>query len=224
MRTFLRNFLIVAVLLLLLVGAVAAWWLARVKAIHDREHMYDDLIKIVAKEHNVDPLLIRAVIWRESRFARHAQGTSGERGLMQLMPKTALEWAKKNNHIDFKESDLYEPLTNIKAGTFVLARGLEKWKDRDNPVPFALAEYNAGRSRVLGWIDPDKPTSGRAFYERIDYPTTRRYVWIIERKYQEYKWREANPNWWWWPYEQLNDLTTSEDDPTILPESPSGSG
>ncbi|HSI82245.1 MAG TPA: lytic transglycosylase domain-containing protein [Candidatus Methylacidiphilales bacterium] len=211
----LRRLLIIFSLLFALAGGAFGYYLYVVKERQKMEHQYDHLIDIAAREQKVDPYLIRAVIWRESRFKRFARGTSGERGLMQLMPATAREWAKKNNHADFKEDDLFNEYVNIQAGVYTLARGLQKWADRDNPIPFALAEYNAGRSRVHSWIDPGNPTSARAFYERIDIPSTRRYVWIIERKYQEYLWREQNPNWWWWPYEFLNNLTSSEDDPTV---------
>jgi hypothetical protein len=54
-------------------------------------------------------------------------------------------------------------------------------------VPFALAEYNAGRSKALEWVDPDNPGSHLAFVARISYPTTRSYVQEIVAKRDQYQ-------------------------------------
>src|SRR5213075_2527174 len=67
-----------------------------------RFQQYDKLILSVAAEHQLDPMLVKAVVWRESRFDRQKVGSAGERGLMQVSPKAANEWAHENKVTDFK--------------------------------------------------------------------------------------------------------------------------
>ena len=57
---------------------------------------HDVLIRSVAEEHGVDPMLVKAVVWRESRFDPRKVGTAGERGLMQLTEGAASEWVREN--------------------------------------------------------------------------------------------------------------------------------
>src|SRR2546427_8206112 len=60
-----------------------------------RFQKYDKLTLSVAAEHELDPMLVKAVVWRESRFDRKKYGTAGERGLMQVSEKAANEWARE---------------------------------------------------------------------------------------------------------------------------------
>ncbi len=67
-----------------------------------RFQQYDPIISAVAAEHRLDPMLVKAVAWRESRFDTHKVGTTGERGLMQVSAKAANEWAQQNKIADFQ--------------------------------------------------------------------------------------------------------------------------
>lgn len=162
------------------------------------EHKYDPHISNVVRLYPVDPLLVRSVIWRESNFDPTILGRAQERGLMQVTPTAGREWAKSAKVDNFHEDDLYDPYTNIRAGTWYLTRALRRYADRDDPISFALAEYNAGRSNVLRWIDPENPMSGEAFMARMDYPSTRRYVETIKARYQYYQDTNADPIWKQW--------------------------
>jgi hypothetical protein len=82
-----------------------------------RFHQYDRLIRSVALEHHLDPMLVKAVVWRESRFDPKKQGTHGERGLMQVTNVAANEWARENKIAGFNPDQLFEPKTNLEAGT-----------------------------------------------------------------------------------------------------------
>src|SRR2546430_11812042 len=62
-----------------------------------RFQQYDRLIRAVAVEHQLDPMLVKAVVWRESRFDPKKYGSHGERGLMQGSENEANEWARENN-------------------------------------------------------------------------------------------------------------------------------
>ena len=185
-------------LLLLLLTALAGevallYWRAQ----QPKEKPCDPIIVAVARDTGVDPLLIRALIWRESKFDPMTHGTAAdERGLMQVTPTVGQMWAKANKITDFKPDDLYDSRTNIRAGTWYLARSLRLWNKTDDPVPFALAEYNAGRSNALKWVDPASPTDHTAFLQRITFPTTRKYVEDILNRRDEYKGTLAGNRWY----------------------------
>ena len=161
-----------------------------------KESPYDPIIVQVAHDTGVDPFLIRALIWRESRFNPLTHGTADEHGLMQVTPEVGQMWAKANKLTNYKDDDLYNPATNIRVGTWYLNRSIKRWSQTDDPISFALAEYNAGRSNALKWVDPNDPQSHLAFLDRITYPTTRRYVEVILTKREQYRVSLANNRWY----------------------------
>src|ERR1700758_1620318 len=149
-----------------------------------RFHQYDRLIRAVELENHLDPMLVKAVVWRESRFDPRKHGSHGERGLMQVSEKAAKEWARENKIDNFKVEQLFDAKTNLEAGTWYLHRAFERWEAQSDPTPFALAEYNAGASRAERWSGrntaADIPV--KQFLQNIDFPGTRKYVdSIIER-------------------------------------------
>jgi soluble lytic murein transglycosylase len=144
-----------------------------------RYSAHDDLIRETARKSGVDAALIKALIWRESAFHADKVGTSGERGLMQIGEAAAMDWARAMKIETFVPTDLFEPRTNLEAGTWYLKRALDKWKGKDDPLPFALAEYNAGASRLDRWIAATgvgSKADARDLLNAIDFPGTRRYV------------------------------------------------
>jgi soluble lytic murein transglycosylase len=151
-----------------------------------RFHQYDPIITSVATEHRLDPMLVKAVVWRESRFDRNKYGTAGERGLMQVSAKAANEWARENKIENFNVDDLFDTKTNLEAGSWYLRRALDHWQIESEPVPFALAEYNAGASRAQRWVGGDG-ISANQFLNNIDFPATRSYVQSILNRYEFYK-------------------------------------
>ena len=154
-----------------------------------RFHQYDRLIRSVASEHHLDPMLVKAVIWRESRFDPKKRGTHGERGLMQVSELAANEWARENKIAGFNPDQLFEPKTNLEAGTWYLHRAMEHWNHQSDPTPFALAEYNAGATRARRWSGGNgvAEITERTFLQKIDFPATRRYVESIIDRYNFYK-------------------------------------
>jgi soluble lytic murein transglycosylase len=132
---------------------------------------------------------VKAVVWRESRFDPGKHGSHGERGLMQVSEKAANEWAHENKIDNFKVEQLFDPKTNLEAGTWYLQRAFERWEVHSDPTPFALAEYNAGASRVERWSGgiggSNIPVN--QFLQNIDFPGTRRYVDSIIQRHQFYQ-------------------------------------
>jgi soluble lytic murein transglycosylase len=156
-----------------------------------RFQQFDAMIQSVATEHQLDPMLVKAVVWRESRFDPQKIGTAGERGLMQVSEKAATEWAHQNKVDNFQVEDLFNAKTNLEAGTWYLRRAAERWKVQSDPLPFALAEYNAGASRAQRWAGGNETVSipPNDFIQNIDFPTTRKYVESILDRYHFYQHR-----------------------------------
>ncbi|SRR6266545_359404 len=154
-----------------------------------RFHQYDPLIRSVAIEHHLDPMVVKAVVWRESRFDPRKHGSAGERGLMQVSEKAADEWARENKIDNFRVEQLFDPKTNLEAGAWYLRRALERWKAQSDPMPFALAEYNAGASRAQRWSGGDTVDTipVQKFLQSIDFPATRKYVESIIARYEFYQ-------------------------------------
>lgn len=149
----------------------------------NRTHRFDDLIIRISQEQGLDPRVVSALIWKESRFKPDAVGTVGEIGLMQVTELVGHEWAYSAGIENFTAHDLFRPETNIRAGTWYLARALNDWSNRSDPLPYALAQYNAGRSNVLRWAKDDDGLS-HLFIQRITFPGTRDYVEDILRRYR----------------------------------------
>ncbi len=173
-----------------------------------RESVYDPIIVNVARNEGVDPFLIRALIWRESKFDPLTHGLADEHGLMQVRPDVGQMWAKANKVEDYNDDKLYDPETNIRVGTWYLNRSLKRWSQTDDPATFALAEYNAGHSNALKWVDPLAPLSHTAFFDRITFPGTRKYVQMILAQRERYA-RELAHDRWYKPDLDASGTTTS---------------
>ncbi len=169
--------------IILLGGLVALVerWLAR------REHSQDAHILAAARKYGVDPALVKAVVWRESWFDPRARGRAGEIGLMQIREEAAGEWAKAEGVLLFTHRQLYDPGKNTLAGTWYLRKLLGRYARTDNPVPYALADYNAGRTHVLQWIKGASATNSAAFIDQIGFPGTREYVQAVMARRRQYQ-------------------------------------
>lgn len=148
-----------------------------------RIHLYDTLIVMVAREHGLDPRLVSSVIWIESRFDPVRVGKAGEVGLMQVTEAAGWEWARASGMTFFAKCDLYAPEVNLRAGTWYLARAVSRWSHFSDPLPYALAEYNAGPSNARRWAEIGGSDS-RRFWESITYPGTQRYVRDVLKRYR----------------------------------------
>jgi len=173
-------------LVLVIIGVLLAayfverWRRARIEASQDKN------ILAASRKHGVDPALIKAVIWRESRFNPRARGTKGETGLMQIMENTGREWAGANRVALVSSHVLFDAEKNIDCGSWYLRKLLGRYQQTDNPLPYALADYNAGRGNVLKWMKGSATTNSVAFVEQIGFPSTREYVRAVMRRRVKY--------------------------------------
>ncbi|MBA3544316.1 MAG: transglycosylase SLT domain-containing protein [Chthoniobacterales bacterium] len=154
-----------------------------------RFQQYDQLIHVVSASNDLDPMLVKAVVWRESRFDPNKLGGAGERGLMQVSEIAAREWVEENRIENFRVEELLDPKINLEAGAWYLHRAMRHWQAAKDPTPFALAEYNAGASRAQRWAGGDgrKPISAKTFQKNIDFPGTKNYVGSILDRYRFYQ-------------------------------------
>ena len=152
-----------------------------------REKKFYPEIRAAAKRYGVDPMLDKAVVWRESRFRSETRGSKGEIGLMQIQEDAAREWAEAEHISTFEHEHCLNPLTNVFAGTFYLGKLLKRYARTDNPLPYALADYNAGRGNVLKWTAGAGATNSAVFIEQIGFPGTKQYVRSVMRRYAFYR-------------------------------------
>jgi soluble lytic murein transglycosylase len=154
---------------------------------------FDSLIVKVAREYDLDPRLIKAVVWRESRFQADMVGRNGERGLMQVSEYAARDWAAAKGLPALRPEQMFVPELNLEVGTWYLSKAVQRWNGEDDAVPFGLAEYNAGKSRVDRWVRTalqrgnGRPVTAQSFQDSIDFPSTARYVRTILARYDFYK-------------------------------------
>ena len=152
-----------------------------------RENSQDDVILAAAARYGVDAALIKAVVWRESWFNPFAVGKAGEIGLMQVSDLAAHEWADSEGITFFVSSQLFDPAKNVQAGTWYLRKAIRRYDQADDPIPYALADYNAGRANVLRWLSGAASTNSKAFIDQIGFPTTKHYVTSVMKRYEHYK-------------------------------------
>jgi soluble lytic murein transglycosylase len=134
---------------------------------------HDDIIRQQAEAKALDPALIAAVIYVESRF-RDQTSPAGAKGLMQILPSTADYIARKSGGTQFVQGDLATPQINISYGSWYLRYLLSHYGGNEL---LALAAYNAGEGKVDGWR-AEARLRGERFRvaAHIPFPETRHYV------------------------------------------------
>lgn len=141
-----------------------------------------------ARQRDLDPFLVAALIRQESEFDPRAVSVSNAIGLMQVMPATGRELGRRVGVRRVYVSSLKNPNLNLNLGTYYLRRQLDA---RNGSIEETLAGYNAGPSRIpvwKGWADFREPAE---FVETIPFGQTRDYVQIILRNADVYRWLYA---------------------------------
>jgi soluble lytic murein transglycosylase len=135
---------------------------------------YDVIVRGHAANYKLDPALLAAVIYQESKFRATVVSASGAIGLMQLLPETARGIALRTGGIGFRDADLYNPEINVRYGSWYLRHLLDKYGDET----MALAAYNAGQGKVDSWL---------ADGGGIRFAETRGYVQSVEHAKSVYR-------------------------------------
>ena len=145
---------------------------------------YSEYVHLYAKEYEVDPLLIFAIIKAESNFDPDVVSSSQAIGLMQLMDATAEELARKLDIPFILKSSLYDPELNIRLGTKYFSDLLKEYKQN---TLMALTAYNAGKGNLKRWIEQGTIKEDGSDIENIPYKETNNYVRKIVRDYKIYQ-------------------------------------
>jgi len=159
-----RAFIVAAALVALTAAGLAVWrsepvWLDRLRY----PLRYETILTTHARTYNLDPALLAALVYTESRFRADARSSAGAVGLMQLLPETGEAIALRTGGDRFVVSDLLDPEINVRYGSWYLRELLRRYHDTRT----ALAAYHAGQGSVDRW---------RARGVGIQFPETRAYV------------------------------------------------
>ena len=177
-----RRFFVAVVVLAVPLAAVALYVFHTKPTWYERARYplhYSAIVREQAREKNLDPALVAAVIYQESRFHSDARSSSGAVGLMQLRPETAQGIALRTGGTAFQISDLTNPAINIRYGAWYLKNLFQKYGNER----LVLAAYNAGQGNVDRWL---------ANGQQIEFAETRAYVdsvAYLKRIYRE-AWRD----------------------------------
>jgi soluble lytic murein transglycosylase len=142
-----------------------------------------DIIRQQAREKHVDPALIAAVIYAETKFDPRTS-SAGAEGLMQILPATALFLAHRSGATTFTTADLSTPQVNIAYGSYYLRYLLDEYGGDET---LALAAYNGGEANVDRWITAAHAAGKRFSLAAIPFPETRDYVAKVEHAQREYR-------------------------------------
>jgi soluble lytic murein transglycosylase len=133
---------------------------------------YADVIREQAADKHLDPALIAAVIYAETKFDPRTSA-AGAVGLMQILPQTAEFLARRSGATTFRTSDLATPGVNIAYGSYYLRYLLNHYGGR---TMLGLAAYNAGEANVDGWVAASRQRGRPLTISGIPFSETRDYV------------------------------------------------
>ena len=139
--------------------------------------IYADALEAAADRHRLDPELVAAIIRRESQFDREVASPAGAVGLMQVLPRTGAELARRSGISGFEATQLEVAEVNLALGTLYLRELLDR---NSGSLAPALISYNAGPHRYARWRDfPEFSADAELMVERIPFRETRVYVKTI---------------------------------------------
>ena len=155
-----------ALVLAVLAAGAVAWAVTAEPEWYQRARYplrYESIVRTHARNYDLPPTLLAAVIYTESKFDADARSGAGAVGLMQLLPDTARGIALRTGGDRFVVSDLLDPEINIRYGSWYLRNLIQRYDD----VSTALAAYHAGQGNVDEW---------RRKGVGVQFPETRDYV------------------------------------------------
>ncbi len=161
------------------------------EALAKRPRAYHAEVDKAAREFDLDPNLLLAVMRVESVYHRRIVSTVGAIGLTQIMPATGRRIANALGLDDFHTDALLDPRVNLRFSAWYLRSLLKRFEGR---VPLAIASYNGGPHNVRAWIhDYGQHMPMDAFLEHIPFEQTHRYVRRVLGHYQAYRAQVSKP-------------------------------
>jgi peptidoglycan lytic transglycosylase len=141
------------------------------------------VIREQAHAKHLDPALIAAVIYAETKFEPRTSSTGAE-GLMQIEPETAEFLAKLSGGYRFTTSDLGTAKVNLAYGSYYLRYLFEHYEGDEM---LAIAAYNAGLANVDKWVAKARAEGAQLTVQTIPFPETRTYVQRVLEAQKEYR-------------------------------------
>lgn len=160
----------------------AAWDQRLLKVVYP--FPYREMVIREAREWGVDPIMLAAIIRQESAFKADIRSSAGAVGLMQVMPPTGKELARRHGPEGFAEANLEAPEVNLHLGA-AFFRDMSRRYDDD--LPLVLSAYNAGPTRATRWRQYPEASDPLRFTERIPFDETRGYVKNVRRNLGLYR-------------------------------------
>jgi soluble lytic murein transglycosylase len=144
---------------------------------------YSDVIRQQAAEKHLDPALIAAVIYAETKFDPRPS-SAGAEGLMQILPQTAEFLAHRSGATTFTISDLATPQVNIAYGSYYLRYLLDHYGGHEM---LALAAYNGGETNVDRWVAEERREGRPLTIDEIPFAQTQAYVAKVLHAQRQYR-------------------------------------
>jgi peptidoglycan lytic transglycosylase len=141
------------------------------------------IIREQAAAKHLDPALIAAVIYAESKFEPRPS-PAGAQGLMQILPATAYYLAHLSGGTHFTASDLATPRVNLAYGSYYLRYLLDHYGGNEM---LALAAYNGGLANVDSWLSHANADGRTLTAAAIPFPETREYVQRVLAAQRDYR-------------------------------------
>jgi len=145
---------------------------------------YMEYVERAARDFQLDPYLILAVMREESHYRADVISHADARGLMQIMPATG-EYIASRKNMDFTLGMLFDPETNIRFGAWYLRSMLNSF---DEDLDRALAAYNAGPGNARRWSETPLGQEPLGFPTAITFIETREYITKVRDSYLTYRW------------------------------------
>jgi soluble lytic murein transglycosylase len=141
------------------------------------------IIREQAAAKHLDPALIAAVIYAETKFEPRPSA-AGAQGLMQVLPATAYYLAHLSGGSRFTASDLATPRINVAYGSYYLRYLLDHYNGNEL---LAVAAYNGGLANVDRWVARAESEGKRLTATTLPFPETREYVQRVLAAQQAYR-------------------------------------
>jgi soluble lytic murein transglycosylase len=172
---------LVGIALVVVIGVM----ISRIHAVNELTLPLGDasVIREQAAAKHLDPALIAAVIYAETKFEPRTS-SAGAEGLMQIEPETAKFLAKLSGGYRFTTSDLATPSVNVAYGSYYLRYLLDHYEGDEM---LAVAAYNAGLANVDTWVAKAHAEGKQLTVSAIPFPQTRAYVQRVLEAQKEYR-------------------------------------
>ena len=154
-------------------------------------YKYNEYVNQYAKEYDLDPFFILAVIKTESNFDDNAHSHKNAIGLMQITVETG-EWAAKQmGYTSFNKQDLYDEKYNIRMGCWYLRYLSDMFNGNRDLI---VAAYNAGPTNVQNWLNDKRYSKDGKTLDYIPFGETKKYVDKVNTYYSVYEYLYGENN------------------------------